>query len=95
MRLKVEVKSPLSALCQRRGRKGFGKKSSTPGQRSYWMPSERLSQTWYNLELNSNAPELEQWCEMCGCLHTIDVLKEDGTTIHAASVTATPSTDDE
>ena len=39
---------------------------------------ERLAQAWYNLELNSNAPELEEWCDMCGCLHTIFVVSNDG-----------------
>lgn len=38
---------------------------------------ERLAQAWYNLELNSNAHELEEWCDMCGCLHTIFVVSDD------------------
>ena len=38
---------------------------------------ERLAEVWYTLELNSNAHELEEWCDMCGCLHTIFVVSDD------------------
>ena len=43
---------------------------------------ERLSQTWYNLELNSNAAELEEWCDKCGCLHTSFVVNDDDENSH-------------
>ena len=37
---------------------------------------ERLTSTWYNLELNSTAHELDQWCVECGCIHTSDIVNE-------------------
>lgn len=37
----------------------------------------RLSQTFRTLELNSNAHELDAWCDECCCIHTSDVLKDD------------------
>jgi len=37
---------------------------------------ERLTSTWYNLELQSNAHELDQWCVECGCIHTSDIVNE-------------------
>jgi len=38
---------------------------------------ERLASTWYNLELNSTAHELDQWCVECGCIHTSDVVNDN------------------
>jgi len=38
--------------------------------------AERLCTTFRTLELNSSAVELEQFCVDCGCVHTIDVLKD-------------------
>jgi len=35
---------------------------------------ERLATTWHNLELNSTAHELDQWCMECGCIHESDVV---------------------
>lgn len=38
---------------------------------------QRLSDTFRTLELNSNAHELDQWCNHCQCIHTADVLKQN------------------
>ena len=39
--------------------------------------AERLCNTFRTLELNAAAAELEQFCADCGCIHTLDVLKEE------------------
>ena len=36
----------------------------------------RICETFRTLELNSTANELDQFCENCGCVHTIDVVNE-------------------
>ena len=38
--------------------------------------AERLCATFRTLELNSAAADLDQFCVDCGCVHTIDVLKD-------------------
>ena len=36
----------------------------------------RICESFRNLELNSTAHELDQFCVSCGCVHTIDVVNE-------------------
>jgi len=38
--------------------------------------AERMCNTYRTLELNSSAVELEEFCVDCGCVHTVDVLKD-------------------
>lgn len=38
--------------------------------------ARRMSDTYRTLELNSNAKELDLWCENCGCIHDSDVVAE-------------------
>ena len=38
---------------------------------------ERLSSTWYELELNSTAHLQDVWCMECKCIHTSDVLHDE------------------
>ena len=37
---------------------------------------ERLASTFAELELNSNARELDAWCNECGCIHESEVVNE-------------------
>ena len=43
---------------------------------------ERLVSTFHNLELNSTAHELDEWCHECGCLHTSFVVNDDDADQH-------------
>ena len=38
---------------------------------------ERLAETFRTLELNSNAHTLDEWCVICECIHTSDVVREE------------------
>jgi len=60
---------------QRKTREERLRKAS--GKRYFKTRNTRKTGPSYNLELNSNAHELEEWCDMCGCLHTIFVVSDD------------------
>ena len=43
---------------------------------------ERIERAYYELELQSTAHELDEWCEECGCIHESDIVNDHWTNLN-------------
>ena len=43
---------------------------------------KRIERAYYELELQSTAHELDEWCEECGCIHESDIVNDHWTNLN-------------